>query len=82
MTEHDLSKAGLDRRHFLAGVGAAGLATGTSVLPWTAAEAAARPGAAKRPLGLAYFVRGLSLCVPCPGRTAPEPLLGAARCAG
>jgi len=53
MTDYDNSVAGLDRRHFLTGAGAAGLVTATGLVPWSAAEAAVpSAGSAERRLGL------------------------------
>ena len=52
MTDHDTMLAGLDRRHFLTGAGAAGLATATGFVPWSAEAAVGAGGAAERRLGL------------------------------
>ncbi len=52
MTDHDTMLAGLDRRHFLTGAGAAGLATVTGFVPWTAEAAVGSGGAAERRWGL------------------------------
>ncbi len=56
MSEHDsidhATGASLDRRHFLTGAGAAGLATTTGFMPWSAAAATPARAAAGRPPGL------------------------------